>query len=145
MQPINRTLIAAAVTTLLCGAAAPAMARDWPSGYSTCADQGETCKVGSATRQVSFGIKDKWVIKSLSGNIACRIGKWRIGASCSAAPRSAAITPLAARSGIKLTREAAAIRLASTPSTASETEDLIPRRTMPTTRRRSLSHKGEPL
>ena len=56
------------------GAVAPlgaAHAVDWPSGYSKCADEGGTCKVGDTARQVSFGVKDKWVIKSLKGDVAC--------------------------------------------------------------------------
>jgi pectate lyase len=52
-------------------APASALAVDWPSGFSKCAAEGSSCKAGSVTRQVSFGIKDRWVIKSLSGSIAC--------------------------------------------------------------------------
>jgi pectate lyase len=52
---------------------AGAHAVDWPSGYSKCADQGAICKAGSSTRSVSFGIKDKWVIQTLSGNILCDV------------------------------------------------------------------------
>lgn len=51
--------------------ATPALAVDWPSGFSKCADEGETCKAGTTPRQVSFGVKDKWVIRVLSGNVAC--------------------------------------------------------------------------
>ena len=54
-------------------AASAGHAVDWPSGYSKCADQGETCKAGSTVRPVSFGIKDRWVIKNLSGDIACTV------------------------------------------------------------------------
>lgn len=50
-----------------------AHAVDWPSGFSKCADESGTCKAGTSLRQVSFGIKDKWVIKNLSGNIACTV------------------------------------------------------------------------
>lgn len=52
---------------------AGAYAVDWPSGYSKCADQGATCKAGSSPRSVSFGIKDNWVLKTLSGNILCDV------------------------------------------------------------------------
>lgn len=48
-----------------------AQAKDWPSGFSKCADQAGTCKIGSETRQVSFGAKDKWVVKNLQGNVLC--------------------------------------------------------------------------
>jgi pectate lyase len=48
-----------------------AHAADWPSGYSKCADEGGSCKVGTSTRSVSFGIKNAWVIKTLSGDITC--------------------------------------------------------------------------
>ncbi len=52
-------------------AAAPALAADWPSGYSKCADEGKSCKVGDTPRRVSFGVRDKWVLKTLSGTVAC--------------------------------------------------------------------------
>lgn len=60
----------------ICGAlmliySASSFAVDWPSGYSKCADQGAICKVGSSSRQVSYGIKDKWVIKTFAGDILC--------------------------------------------------------------------------
>lgn len=61
----------AALSLLLAASAAHAV--DWPSGYSKCADEGETCRAGTSTRPVSFGIKDKWVIKNLSGDIACTV------------------------------------------------------------------------
>jgi pectate lyase len=55
----------------LLGATSATQARDWPVGYSKCADEGEACKAGDAPRQVSYGIKDQWVVKVLSGNPAC--------------------------------------------------------------------------
>lgn len=51
----------------------PGYASDWPSGFSKCADEGEACKAGSSMRQISFGIKNKWLVKNLSGNIACTV------------------------------------------------------------------------
>ncbi|WP_426166645.1 pectate lyase family protein [Pseudoduganella sp. R-34] len=62
--------------SFICGAlmliySAGSFAADWPSGYSKCADQGGTCKVGTSSRQVSYGIKDKWVVKTLAGDILC--------------------------------------------------------------------------
>lgn len=64
-------VIAGAVTLLLLTGAAHAA--DWPSGYSKCADEGGTCKAGIANRKVSFGIKDKFIVKTLSGNILCNV------------------------------------------------------------------------
>jgi pectate lyase len=70
MSRFVRSLHSAAALTLLAGAGS-ASADDWPSGFSKCADEGETCKVGSTPHQVSLGAKDLWVIKTLSGNVAC--------------------------------------------------------------------------
>jgi pectate lyase len=64
-------VIASAVALLFSAGAAQAV--DWPSGYSKCADEGGTCKAGSSARLVSFGIKDKFVIKTLSGDIPCTV------------------------------------------------------------------------
>ena len=50
-----------------------AMATDWPAGYSKCADEGGTCKVGATPRAVSFGIDGNWVVKTLSGNQPCTL------------------------------------------------------------------------
>ena len=58
---------------LACSAMTPAMAADWPSGFTKCTDEGESCKAGASARQVSFGSKDKWVIKTLSGTVACQV------------------------------------------------------------------------
>lgn len=63
--------VCGALSLLLASTAANAI--DWPSGYSKCADQGGTCKVGSAVRSVSFGIKNLWVLKNLSGDIKCDV------------------------------------------------------------------------
>jgi len=67
----KHVFIAGAVALLF--SASAAHAADWPSGYSKCADQGGTCKAGAESRMVSFGIKDKFVIKTLSGNILCDV------------------------------------------------------------------------
>ena len=48
---------------------AAAQARDWPSGYSKCADEGGQCKAGPVARKVSYGIKEYWVTKTASGNV----------------------------------------------------------------------------
>ena len=45
-------------------------------------------KVGTTARQVSFGVKDKWVIKTLTGTIAC-----------SSATFGGAVSPLVAAQG----------------------------------------------
>ncbi|NHZ94045.1 hypothetical protein F2P45_34450, partial [Massilia sp. CCM 8733] len=70
-QLIRKTLIASASALLACSAATPAFAADWPSGYTKCAAERETCVVGAAKRSVSYGASNKWVTKSLSGNVAC--------------------------------------------------------------------------
>jgi pectate lyase len=67
----KHSIIAAAAALLLSSGAAHAV--DWPSGYSKCADEGATCKAGASSRLVSFGIKDKFVIKTLSGDIPCTV------------------------------------------------------------------------
>ncbi|MFT7722278.1 MAG: polysaccharide lyase family 1 protein [Roseateles sp.] len=64
-------LRAAGTALSLLLAASAGHAADWPSGYSKCADEGKTCKAGTATRAVSFGIKNQWVVKNLSGDLAC--------------------------------------------------------------------------
>ena len=51
----------AALVALMCSAALPAAAKDWPSGYSKCADEGETCTIKDGKRLVSFGVKDSFV------------------------------------------------------------------------------------
>ncbi|AXA91160.1 polysaccharide lyase family 1 protein [Massilia sp. YMA4] len=67
----SKRIISANVVALLF--AGTAQAADWPSGYSKCADQDGTCKVGGTARSVSFGIKDKFVVKTLSGDVACTV------------------------------------------------------------------------
>ncbi|MFZ6711001.1 pectate lyase family protein [Undibacterium sp. TC9W] len=63
------------------GSAGNVFAADWPSGFSKCADEGGTCKVGDKALQVSFGLKDKWVIKSLSGNVSCTAATFGVAAT----------------------------------------------------------------
>ncbi len=48
---------------------------DYPSGFSKCADLGETCSVTSGDGWVAFGRKGKWVTKKVSvgGSIACTV------------------------------------------------------------------------
>jgi len=48
---------------------------DYPSGFSKCADSGETCAVSSGDGWVAFGRKGKWVTKRVSvpGSIACTV------------------------------------------------------------------------
>ncbi|KQV87848.1 hypothetical protein ASD15_27750 [Massilia sp. Root351] len=53
-----------------------AQAADWPAGYSKCADEGNTCKAGSSARVVSFGIKDRFVVQTRSGDIACTVASF---------------------------------------------------------------------
>lgn len=70
----KHVFLAGAVALLFAGGTA--QAADWPSGYSKCADEGGTCKAGSSSRLVSFGIKDKFVIKTLSGDIPCTVASF---------------------------------------------------------------------
>lgn len=67
------TMMGAALAALFAGGA---QAADWPSGFSKCAEQDGTCKAGSAARQISFGIKDKWVIQTLSGDVLCNVASF---------------------------------------------------------------------
>lgn len=48
---------------------------DYPSGFSKCADSGETCSVNSGDGWVAFGRKGHWVTKRVSvpGTIACTV------------------------------------------------------------------------
>lgn len=48
---------------------------DYPSGFSKCADLGETCAVTSGDGWVAFGRKGKWVTKKVAvgGSIACTV------------------------------------------------------------------------
>lgn len=48
---------------------------DYPSGFSKCADLGETCTVSSGDGWVAFGRKGKWVTQRVSvpGSIACTV------------------------------------------------------------------------
>ncbi|MEN0038040.1 MAG: pectate lyase [Cellvibrio sp.] len=48
---------------------------DYPSGFSKCADLGDTCAVTSGDGWVAFGRKGKWVTKKVSvgGSIACTV------------------------------------------------------------------------
>lgn len=64
------TLVPAAIAMLF---AAPAFAVDWPAGYSKCANEGKTCDIGKTAHKVSFGIKDKFVVKTLSGTVNCSV------------------------------------------------------------------------
>lgn len=64
---------------LICAAAAiiaagSSYAKDWPNGYSKCADEGDTCHINAQqTRSVSFGIRDQWVQKTLTGSVSCTV------------------------------------------------------------------------
>ncbi|GLR12002.1 hypothetical protein GCM10007907_07920 [Chitinimonas prasina] len=48
-----------------------AFAKDWPSGYSKCADEAGVCQVGDQPRLVSFGARDQWVVKPQKGVVTC--------------------------------------------------------------------------
>lgn len=66
-QELKFALTALAVLTV-CGSA---QAKDWPNGYSKCADEGGQCRIGSSPASVSFGAKGRWVEKTLSGVVIC--------------------------------------------------------------------------
>lgn len=51
--------------------ASTAHSADWPVGFSKCANDGAACKVGPETRNVSYGIKNRWIVKPMSGTVAC--------------------------------------------------------------------------
>lgn len=93
LPPVLGKPVYAALSLLF--AASTAHAVDWPSGYSKCADEGGTCKAGTSVRPVSFGIKDRWVIKNLSGDIACTVATFGsdpypgIAKKCAVGPVSA--------------------------------------------------------
>ncbi|WP_187362940.1 DUF6055 domain-containing protein [Massilia aquatica] len=89
---ICKTLIASASALLACGALAPAFAADWPSGYTRCAAEQETCAVGATKRKVSYGAANKWVTKTLSGNVACNNGTF--GDPISGIQKYCAVAPL---------------------------------------------------
>lgn len=63
----------AALALLFAAASQEARAADWPAGYSKCADEGGTCKVGPSARAVSFGIKDRFVVKAFSHDVPCDV------------------------------------------------------------------------
>ncbi|MDD1620356.1 MAG: hypothetical protein LUQ11_02660 [Methylococcaceae bacterium] len=65
---MSRKLILGCIAMVISGIT---FASDWPSGYSKCADEHGKCKVGEKVRPVSYGIKNKWVIKEFSGSISC--------------------------------------------------------------------------
>ncbi len=48
---------------------------DYPSGFSKCAELGETCSVGSGDGWVAFGRKGKWVTRKVTvgSSIACTV------------------------------------------------------------------------
>jgi pectate lyase len=48
---------------------------DYPSGFSKCANLGESCSVSSGTGWVAFGRKGSWVLKKVSvgSSIACSV------------------------------------------------------------------------
>lgn len=71
MNPRLNSLRLMMMAAAACAGSSPAFAVDWPSGYSKCADEGESCKAGATARPVSYGIKDKWVIRTLSGTVPC--------------------------------------------------------------------------
>ncbi|WP_211462729.1 DUF6055 domain-containing protein [Collimonas silvisoli] len=89
----HKMLIAGVTAMLACSAATQTFAADWPSGYTQCATERATCVVGASTHSVSYGASDKWVTKSLSGNVACTNATF--GDPIPGTVKSCAIGPLA--------------------------------------------------
>ena len=67
MITLRKTLMAAA---LLAAAAAANAATDYPTGYTKCAKDGETCSF-SGTRSVAYGKSGTFVYATLTGPITC--------------------------------------------------------------------------
>lgn len=72
-MPASRPLRLATLAALIGTAAWPVAASDWPRGFSKCADEGETCVVKDGARLVSFGLKDSFVTRRLTGSVACTV------------------------------------------------------------------------
>lgn len=70
-QQAFKLLVTAGVLAL---SSTASYAKDWPSGFSKCAEETGTCRVGTQLRQVSFGLKDKWIVKNLKGDVFCNQG-----------------------------------------------------------------------
>ena len=66
--PVRRRVLPLVLLAVLSG---PAFAADWPAGFSKCADERGLCKVGDTPRQVSYGIRNQWVVKTFAGTVAC--------------------------------------------------------------------------
>src|SRR4029079_10823666 len=64
---IRKALYAAALLAIAGGAHA---ATDYPSGYTKCAKEGETCTF-SGTRSVAYGKSGTFVFATLTGPITC--------------------------------------------------------------------------
>jgi len=57
-------------SALLAASAAANAATDYPSGYTKCAKDGETCSF-SGTRSVAYGKSGSFVYANLTGPITC--------------------------------------------------------------------------
>src|SRR5688572_4404678 len=57
-------------SALLAASAAANAATDYPSGYTKCAKEGETCSF-SGTRSVAYGKSGSFVYATLTGPITC--------------------------------------------------------------------------
>lgn len=100
---------------------ASAQAADWPSGFSKCADEGNVCKVGSASRTVSFGIKGQFVTKVLSGNIQCTAATFGNPAGLPSTAKKCAVGPAGAASSASSTSSSSSSRSSTSSSSASST------------------------
>src|SRR6187549_3257630 len=69
---LRKALIAAALLAIAGGAHA---ATDYPSGYTKCAKDGETCTF-SGTRSVAYGKAGTFVYATLTGPITCTASRF---------------------------------------------------------------------
>src|SRR5262245_1461373 len=68
----RKLLCGAALAAFACGAQA---ATDYPSGYTKCAKEGETCSF-SGTRSVAYGKAGTFVYATLTGPISCTASRF---------------------------------------------------------------------
>lgn len=114
------------LSLLILAVAGTAAAADWPKGFSKCADEGETCKVGSAGRLVSFGIKDQFVEKVLSGNIKCEAATFGNPAGLPSKAKKCAVGPAGAASSSSVSSSSRSSTSSVSSSTSSRSSSSTP-------------------
>jgi pectate lyase len=73
MNPTHAPRLAALTLLFAATAGQHAQAADWPAGFSKCADENGTCKVGTTARSVSFGIRNQFVVKTFAHDVPCDV------------------------------------------------------------------------